>query len=72
MPTSKAPPNAQVSILNLSTPVDYWLDANKSALVIEMAQGQRLEVPLTPDEFEQRKQNGMRVYDGSKDGPETD
>lgn len=72
MPTSKTPPNAQVSILNLSTPVDYWLDANKSALVIEMAQGQRLEVPLTPDEFEQRKQNGMRVYDGSKDGPETD
>lgn len=72
MPTSKTPPNAQVDLLNLSTPVDYWLDEAKSVLVIEMAQGQRLEVPLTFDEFEQRRQKGMRVYDGSKDGPDID
>jgi len=72
MPTSKTPPNAQNDILNLSTPVDYWLDETKSVLVIEMAQGQRLEVPLTFYEFEQRRQKGMRVYDGSKDGPDID
>jgi hypothetical protein len=72
MSTSKPPGSLKAEITSLSKVVDTWLDANKSALVIEMAQGQRLEVPLTPDEFEQRKQNGMRVYDGSKDGPETD
>jgi hypothetical protein len=70
MPTSKTQPEHQNDILNLSTPVDYWLDETKSALVIEMALGQRLEVPLTFDEFEQRRQKGMRVYNGSKDGPD--
>jgi len=71
MPTSKTPLEHKSEILNLSAPVDCWLDANKSALVVEMALGQRIEVPLTDEEFEQRRQNGMRVYDGSKDGPET-
>lgn len=72
MPTSKHQPKHKTKIASFSKPVDYWLDETISALVLEMAEGQRLEIPLTADEFEQRRNNGMRVYDGRKDGPETD
>lgn len=61
MPTSKPPLESKVDILNLSKPVDVWLDAQTSELCVEMANGMRLEIPLTPEEFEDRRQEGMRV-----------
>lgn len=70
MRTSKQQPTNKVEVASFSKPVDYWLDEAKSVLVVEMAKGQRLEVPLTAAEFEQRRNDGMRVYDGRKDGPE--
>lgn len=72
MNTSGKRPEHRARVLAYSKPVDLWLDATISALVVEMAHGERLIIDLTPEEFEERKQNGMRVYDGRKDGPETD
>lgn len=70
MPTSKPPKALNVEIASFSKVVDHWLDSKKSALVVEMAEGQRLNVDLTPEELERRKRSGMRVYDGKRDGPE--
>jgi hypothetical protein len=72
MPTSKPKQGHKETITKISPPVDYWLDERKSALIVEMAHGERLVIDLTPEEFEFRRNNGMRVYDGRKDGPETD
>ena len=61
MPTSKRPPEHKEEIINLTKDVNTWLDAQTSELCIEMANGMRLEIPLTPEEFEDRRKQGFRV-----------
>jgi hypothetical protein len=67
VPTSKPPGNSlKATIAALSKPVDCWLDRNKCAFVVEMAEGQRLTVWLTAEEFEEKRKAGVRVYDGER------
>jgi hypothetical protein len=61
LPTSKRPNEVKEEIINLTKTINIWLDAQTSELCVEMANGMRLEVPLSPEEFEDRKKQGIRV-----------
>lgn len=56
-------------VASVTKPVDYWLDAQECALVIEMADGTRINIPLTAEQFEEKRHiQGVRVYDRERDG----
>lgn len=57
----------RAEIGDLSRPVDCWLDVHDGTFVIEMAEGQRIAIELTPAEFEHKRILGVRVYDREKD-----
>lgn len=68
MPTSrKTHGHLQAEIGDLSKPVDCWLDKQESTFVIEMAEGQRITLELTPEQYEHKRILGVRVYDREKD-----
>lgn len=71
MPISKKPPKDKfltVEVASIFKPVGYWLDAQLCALVIELADGQRLNIRLTAEQFEEKRHiEGIRVYDREKD-----
>lgn len=70
MPTSRKTPSDKyltVEVASIAKPVGYWLDAQECALVIELADGQRLNIPLTAEQFEEKRNiEGVRVYDREK------
>ena len=67
MPTSKPPRNSiRTEIASFGPPVDTWLDLRMCLLVVEMADGHRIKVALTPCEFEKMRAGGFRVYDSER------
>ena len=58
----------QAEIADVSTPADCWLDAENCALVIKMAGGVEIEVPLTAKQFEEKRDiQGVTVHGRKND-----